>query len=271
MTFLYITSLCTLVVLSVVAVSKAVGKFVHVYCIQPIYVSFELHLESGTIIPLYIYPVDNNSWQQLYDAYSAHPIPTWAIVNVNSGPGTSLDPNYVNAIRQLQSTGIETLGYVYTLYGNRSQTDVRTEMDRWKTFYNTTGIFFDEMAYVDDNTKVQYYQNLSNYAKEKGFTFTVGNPGTRTLSKYFATVDNIVIFEEDSGFPSQEKICSQDTNGKGRGSVSILSYNISSLDPSAITAVKDCAGFVYVTDDSGDNPWDTLPNYLTQLFGLLRG
>ncbi|ODM95148.1 Spherulin-4 [Orchesella cincta] len=232
-------------------------------------------IESGTIIPLYIYPKTNNggnAWQALFDAYRAHPINTWAIVNVNSGPGTRRkDANYINAIRDLHAAGIKTLGYVLTNYTQRSEAAVKADVDRWKQLYQPTGIFFDEMAYDDVNSKVQYYQNLNNYAKSQGYTFTVGNPGTRTVPRYFNTVDNIVVFESDTGFPSTDLICSQDTNGKGRSSVSILPYNIGSLNTGAVTEAKTCAGFIYVTNDSGINPWDTLPGYLTQLFGVLKG
>lgn len=147
----------------------------------------------------------------------------------------------------------------------------QTDINRWKQLYTTNGIFFDEMASDDNNAKVRYYQNVNNHAKSQGFTFTVGNPGTRTSPKYFNTVDNIVVFESNTGVPSNDLICSQETNGKGREGVSILPYNVPNLDASAVTAAKNCAEYIYVTDDGGNNPWDTLPNYLTQLFQLLQG
>jgi len=226
--------------------------------------------ETGSIIPLYIYPEGNN-WQRLFDAYRAHPITTWAIVNVYNGPGDALDPNYANSIPQLHSAGINTLGYVLTNYTRRSQMQVRADIDKWKSLYNVKGIFFDEMTNNDNDANVNYYRTVNTYAKSQGFSFTVGNPGTRTSPKYFQTVDNIVIFEEDTGFPSKDILCSQDTNGKGRGSVSIIPYNIGSLNEAQVRDVKSCAGFIYVTNDVLPNPWDTLPNYLTRLFEVLRG
>ncbi len=230
-------------------------------------------IESGSIIPLYSYPKTvnrENAWQALFDAYAAFPIETWAIVNPNNGPGESLDTNYVNGISELHSAGIKTLGYVRTDYARQNQTNVQADVDKYNNWYQTSGIFFDEMAYDDVSTKIQYYKDLDNYAKSKGFTFTVGNPGTRTAPQYFNTVDNIVIFETDTGYPSENLICSQNTNGKGLKSVSILAYNIGNLDETAVANTKSCAGYIYVTNDYGSNPWDKLPvEYLEVLFQVL--
>lgn len=230
----------------------------------------DILVESGTIIPLYIYPKTlngENAWQKLFDAYKAFPIDTWAIVNPNSGPGDLLDTNYVNGIRDLHSAGIKTLGYVRTDYTKQNQSIVKADVDKYNNWYQTNGIFFDEMAYDDVSAKIQYYKDIDNYAKSKGFTFTVG---TRTVPQYFNTVDNIVIFETDTGYPSANLICSQNTNGKGRKSVSILAYNIGNIDVTAVTNTKPCAGYIYVTNDYGSNPWDTLPvEYLEVLFEVL--
>ena len=43
-----------------------------------------------------------------------------AVMNPNSGPGTAADPNYANAVRSAQASGVRVAGYVYTSYGSRS-------------------------------------------------------------------------------------------------------------------------------------------------------
>lgn len=219
---------------------------------------------------MYIYPTTKTTWQKLFDSYKSQSINAWAIINVNSGPGTSLDSNYARAVVELHSSGIKSLGYVRTDYARQSLATVKGEIDRWKQYYLPHGIFFDEMAYDDDDQKVAYYRGVGNYAKQQNFTFTVGNPGTRTSPKYFGTVDNIVIFESDTGMPNCDLICSQNTNGSGRKSVSVLAYNIETLDANAVRNLKSCTGYIFVTDDSGSNPWDSLPNYLTRLFEVLK-
>lgn len=232
---------------------------------------FMSDLESGSIIPLYIYPTGEDSWQQLFEAYRAYPIETWAIVNVFNGPGNSKDSNYDSSIKKLHTAGIKTLGYVRTNYTVRGLSAVKADIDQWKRFYQVHGIFFDEMSNENNNGKIRYYKQANDYAKSKGFTFTVANPGTSPAAKYFDSVDNIVVFETDTGFPSKSKICSQNTNGKGRSSVSILPYNVANLNSTAVQEMKPCAKYVFVTDDGGNNPWDTLPNYLPELFQALKG
>lgn len=214
---------------------------------------------------MYIYPTAN-SWQPLIDAYLSSFIYTWAIVNPNSGPGTSLDPNYNASIAKLHAADINTLGYVRTDYARQNMSTVKAEIDRWKQYYKPNGIFFDEMA--NDNQNVQYYVEADKYAKQQGFTFTVGNPGTNTLPQYFDTVDTIVIYE-NVGVPNKNPICSQNRNNNGIESVCVLAYNVPSLNATAVRNLKTCAGFIYVTNDNGTNPWDTLPDYLIQLFQLL--
>lgn len=63
---------------------------------------------------MYLYPQVNNgvhNWQKLIDAKATYPtVDIWAIVNQNSGPGNSKDPNYVDAINRLKAAGIPTLG-----------------------------------------------------------------------------------------------------------------------------------------------------------------
>lgn len=229
---------------------------------------------SGTIIPLYVYPktsTGGDAWQALYDAYRAHPIETWAIVNVYNGPGEPTgEPNYIPAIKKLHASGIKSLGYVKTLWGARPIAEIKAEIDLWKRLYQPHGIFFDEMANDNNQAHFQYYTEINAYAKQQGFSFTVGNPGTGTQPRYFETVDNIVVFETDTGFPQLNVICSQLSGNRGPETISIMPYNIPRLNETAVLEAKSCAGYIYVTNDGGSNPWDTLPPYLTKLFELLR-
>ncbi|MFI5407419.1 MAG: spherulation-specific family 4 protein, partial [Nitrososphaerales archaeon] len=132
----------------------------------------------GIMIPLYTYP--GTTWDTVIATKNAHPtVPIVAIINPNNGPGNSKDTNYVTEIQQLQSSGIIVMGYVQTNYAMQNTTTIQSDIDSYKSWYpQITGIFFDEMSNSagDEN----YYQNLSNYAKSVGFTFTVGNPGTET-------------------------------------------------------------------------------------------
>jgi hypothetical protein len=227
---------------------------------------------TGTVIPLYLYPQVINgvhNWQPLINAHNSHPtVEVWAIVNVFNGPSNPIDPNYVDAIGKLKTAGIRTLGYVSTNYTRVSATKAKEDVDTWKSFYNPDGIFFDEMSSEFTSDAVQYYTDLGNYVKSKGFTRTVGNPGTDVASQFAGTLDTIMIVEDDRGFPDQSRICGWHQNYP-RTQWGIFPYNIATLNEAQILAAKQCVGYIYVTHDGGNNPWDELPPYLNQLFEIL--
>src|SRR5205809_454505 len=78
-----------------------------------------------------------------------------AVINPNSGPGRSEDPNYVQGIKNLQAAGVVVLGYVSTGYGRLSLSKVESQVSSYKNWYSVNGIFFDGMAYVTGSEK--YY------------------------------------------------------------------------------------------------------------------
>lgn len=230
--------------------------------------------ETGTIVPLYLYPETKNgvhNWQPLIDAYTNYAIPVWAIVNVYNGPGSQIDTSYAEAINMLKTKGIHTLGYVSTNYTNRDISLVKHDVDVWKTLYTPEGIFFDEMTNEKNVNYVDYYKQLDNYAKGKGFIFTVGNPGTDIDLTYVDTVDTIMIYELSGTFPTFNQYCGVHANYP-KEKWGIFPYNLPSITDiqESILDAKKCIGFIYVTDDYGANPWDTLPSYLKELFSLLK-
>lgn len=108
-------------------------------------------------IPSYFYPCTGPSgcyWNQLNNGA---PTVGLAIINPDSGPGTSQDQNYVNQTLRTQAKGIIVLGYVYTSYGNRPAEEVKSDVDLYYTWYRVNGIFFDE-ASTDCNVQ-GYYRN----------------------------------------------------------------------------------------------------------------
>src|SRR3989441_9171382 len=215
---------------------------------------------TGVLVPLYTYP--DSSWDTVTQAKTAHPsVPIVAIINPNNGPGSSKDANYVSGTQTLQSAGVVVIGYVYTGYGSRSTSSIDADINSYKNWYSPNGIFFDEMSNAagDEN----YYSNLSQYAKSQGLTFTVGNPGTDTLSSYIGTVDNIVIYES-GGLPSISSPGGWYTS-YDKSNFSTLSYGVSTLSQSFLTNESSYVGYTYVTNDNLPNPWDSVPSY----FGTL--
>lgn len=217
----------------------------------------------GIMVPAYFYP--GPLWISMNQA--AAQVPLTAIMNPNSGPGASKDPNYVSAVNALRNAGGKVIAYIHTSYGARPIAQVEAEVDAYLTWYAIDGFFVDEMSDDTVTAHLNYYSSLYQYIKGKSATLSVtGNPGTNTAENYLTlpAADNVVIFEDGSGYASFAP-SSWVTNHLARQFTHIL-YSI----PDAATMKSDIslaasrnAGWVYVTDDGGSNPYDTLPSYWT--------
>ena len=229
---------------------------------------------TGLLIPFYLYPqvwISGNAFEQLASIATAHPsVGITAIINPNSGPGTSQDPNFVQGISILKNAGIRVIGYVYTSYASRPIADVEADIDRYVSFYGSSisGILFDEMSNVAGNEN--YYKTLSNYAKSKGLTFTAGNPGTDTLPSYIGTVDTLNIYE-GSGVPSLGYLSGGWHSNYSKQNFSFVAYGVPNLNQTYITSAAKYVGYMYITNDNLPNPYDILPPYLEQLVTILEG
>jgi hypothetical protein len=90
------------------------------------------------LVPAYFYPAGSgsDSWQALDDA--AARVGVTAIVNVNSGPGDTLDPNYLAVVESLRAAGGRVLGYVHTSWGGRDSAVEQADVDAYLARYPST-------------------------------------------------------------------------------------------------------------------------------------
>ena len=217
------------------------------------------------LVPAYFYPVGNPYWSEL-DA-AASQIGVTAILNPNSGPGNSADPNYVTAVNNLEAAGGKVLGYVYTSYGSRSLAAVEADVNAYINFYHINGIFFDEQS--NSPAEVSYYNQLDNYVKSLNPAYEViANPGTNTVPAYLTapTADTLVTFEDTASAYSTYTPASW-TSTYSPGHFANIVYG----EPTTAGMLNDLqlaqannAGYVYVTDDTLPNPYDSLPSYWDQ-------
>ena len=219
---------------------------------------------AGLMIPLYMDP--NSDWDLVVSIQKIYPaLPIVAIINPNSGPGTAQDPLYVAGIKKLLDVGVTVVGYDHTSSAARSIADVKTDIDSYVSFYpNIQGIFFDEMQ-ADASGDESYYQTASDYAKSKGFTMTIGNPGTKTPLSYMPTVDYVVI---------SENIVTADLKDYGEYSayyshLVMMVINQATIPTAWVEKAKGMIGWIYVTSYTLPDPYHTLPSYMSTLAGQL--
>ncbi|TLX92779.1 MAG: hypothetical protein E6K93_04050, partial [Thaumarchaeota archaeon] len=169
-------------------------------------------------------------------------------------------------INNLRAAGIIVLGYIGTKYCAMTLSTAEGQIDTYHRFYKLDGFLFDEMK----NTSgcESYYSTLTNYAKSHyGDTLIIGNPGTSTIQSYVGTVDNIIIYESQ-GLPSISTLQSR-TFGLAKSGFCFDAYGVAALDPTYAAQAAQYAGCMQITDDSGSNPYDTLPSYLSSEIAAL--
>jgi hypothetical protein len=221
---------------------------------------------AGTIVPLYTYP-DDPSWAAIVTARKAHPsVRVVAIVNPDNGPGASKDAAFTTGIAKLQAGNIQVIGYVATGYASHSLASMQAEIDEWKTFYpQIEGIFFDEQS--DQAADVPYYRTLSQYAKARGLTYTVGNPGADTAEAFVGALDTMLIYES-KGLPAPSKLAGWHTK-YAVTNFGVIPYG-TPFDAAFVQQARQYVGYLYLQNDDLPNPWDTLPPYFGDLLAALE-
>ena len=247
--------------------------------------------DLGAVVPAYFYPGTGgpggvgDGWAAM--ASAAKDIPITAVFNPNSGPGSAVDPNYVNAMTNLESAGGKVVAYVYTNDGNAPLASVEGQISTYITQYGSliNGFFLDGMFVVPST--LTYYQSLDSYIKSLDPAYTViGNPGQPFLNgvsaqDYLSTANTFNIFEGPNtapapgapgfdaypyglnwfqGYPSNRfsnTIYDVPADAGNPGQSSAMLADLSK-------AVQLNAGYVYITNLAGGNPYDALPSYWDQ-------
>jgi hypothetical protein len=224
----------------------------------------------GVLVPAYFYP--GNLWTSMN--WAASRVPLVAIINPNSGPGAVQDPQYVSSVNSLRAAGAKAIGYVSTSYTSRATNAVKIDIDRYFSFYAVDGIFLDELTNDSNTNHLNYYASLYQYIQTKGTNLlVVGNPGINTQEAYLARpcADTLVTFEVDTGY-SNYAADSWVANHLAR-QFCHLPYAVAAtatMTNFVNLASNRNAGWIYITDDGGSNPWDTLPSYWTNEVNYIR-
>ena len=210
-------------------------------------------------IPAYFYP--GPLWDQ---ATAGAPKVGVMIMNPNSGPGASQNPDYVAAVTRAKAAGIKVLGYVHTSYGTVSPAAVKAEIDAYKAWYQVNGIFLDEVS--ADKALIPYYQELATYIRATPGTLVMLNPGIVPDQGYMNVGDIVVVFEGTYDTYKTLKLPPWVFNYPGTKFAHLVhaTSKTAAMKNAISLAKKRNAANVFVTNDVLPNPWDTLPGYWSQ-------
>jgi Spherulation-specific family 4/Concanavalin A-like lectin/glucanases superfamily len=216
------------------------------------------------LIPAYFYPGTSPAlWVDLHSA----PAGSVIIANVSSGPGMSSDPVYVSAIAAAQSAGQRVVGYVSAPPGTSSAT-IQAQIDLWKLWYAVDGIMLDQVSgLVGDEA---YYTALAAYIAGAPGGLVVFNCGAPPLVAYMALAD-VVCIEENTYAGYTTTFSNPSYAAANTAKVAHIIHDCSSALAGAAVyqSIFYSAGFIYVTDGTGVNPYSGLPSYWTTLLTLI--
>src|SRR5215216_806578 len=223
----------------------------------------------GALIPAYYSPTSAN-FNTIISQKNAHPnVPVAVVLNPSgSGVGTTADPAFTTLMTNLRNAGIFVLGYVYTNFGEETELNVQAEIEKWWSFYNTgttistrrvNGIYFAAMS--NQSSKQTYYSNLQTYAKvTRGFNATAGSAGTTVpISFLNSTCADTIVVYEGVGVPLPQNYSQYDASLNSN--IGLIPYGIGSINIEWLRQISAFAGWLYMTSDSGINPYDSLPSY----------
>lgn len=217
------------------------------------------------MVPLYVDP--GSTWNTV--AAGAASVPTVAIINPDSGPGSGPDSSYTSGMNTLHAAGVEMVGYVHTSYGSRSIDDVKADIDVYASqFPLLVGIFVDETS--ADSSEVSYYSELYDYIMSfPGWKYDILNPGAVPASGYAAVATQIVTYEDTaSGFANSQNPSGVSCSNKNEYAVITYSASSASDMESVVNAAvsKGYYGWVYATSTSASgNTYGSLPSYYAQM------
>ncbi|KAM7193435.1 Spherulation-specific family 4 domain containing protein [Rhypophila sp. PSN 637] len=228
----------------------------------------------------YIHPgSDPAAWTRLI-GYPKQKI-SIVIANVLNGPESTVDSTWKTVIYQAYASNKTVLGYVRTGYLGRGGANFKTrlgsgeiadwtaqiepDVDIWYELYGSSmgAIVFDEGWWEcgTSNAFSEVYKHINRYTKIRHpGAVTVLNPGCPVGQCYESTMDTLVTFENtyqvyNSSFqgltwtPSDPRKIWHIVHGTPASAVA----NAVSLSNAR------GAGFIHLTDDTWDNPYDTLP------------
>ncbi|GAB7340912.1 hypothetical protein MBLNU457_7264t1 [Dothideomycetes sp. NU457] len=227
---------------------------------------------TKALIPLYIYPLNGESWKPLYDSIARHPsVEFVVIVNPNSGPYAEY-PNsapgrlslpghdYCREIPKLTASGnVSTIGYVRIDYCKKPLSEVFAEIETYAAWsrepgLGVSGIFVDETPNHHSAHDEEYLNAIKHAIRSlSGFTgasLIMHNPGTPPDARLAQTADAVVTCEESyARYRSQEV---QDHYANFHYSHAMSAYQMSGVPAAEIEwlthALRRECGYLFVTD-----------------------
>jgi hypothetical protein len=239
--------------------------------------------QYSMLVPLYEYPEPPAAdWVTVT---AAAPPVRYLVVNPDSGPGNSADPNYVTVIGNAQAAGLTVLGYIDTDHSTVAISAVQADAGLWETLYGVTSVFLDRVsstATYGSTYAAVYGDSYVTAAGSGGYGALFGISGTTVLNvgavpdEEFASYGDVIVV-----FDGPYSAWSSFTPGSWFSAYPPGKFGVIAYDAETAAEMKSVIsagetygiGVFYVTDGVGD--FAGLPAYfsseLTYVSGLAAG
>lgn len=209
------------------------------------------------VIPAYFY--SSALWAQASDS---KPPPSDIILDISGiGAGDAPIAHFKAVVRQARARGVTVLGYISTVDGQRPAAQVETEVRNYQAWYGVTDIFLDRVS--GQQQQVAYYRQLASYIHQYDAGSSVWlNPGDFPDRAYMSIGDVVMVFE--GTYAQYVSFRAPDWAYRYPASKfadTIYAAPASSVPNAFKLATQRQAGHVYITDESGANPYAGLPSY----------
>ena len=218
-------------------------------------------------VPAYFYP--GACWSR---AISSRPVPNIMIMDVtSSGAGSAPDPNYQVTVSRAQAAGIKVLGYANTDYAQRSAAAVEADVRNYAAWYHITDFFLDEASSSSDS--IGYYRQLTDYIRKvHPGALVMLNPGIYPDRQYMSLGDVMLVYEDTYA----NYVNLQVPGWAGKYPAARFAHVIYATPGSQLASVIRMsegrhAGYVYVTDNAGSNPYGSLAGYWAREDAIVAG
>ena len=204
-------------------------------------------------------------------AEASTPEPSTMILGVTStGPGSAPNASLQAFVTRARAKGITILGYVATNYEQRPMAAVEADIRDYKAWYGVTDIFLDQVTRT--LAQIDYYETLSDYIHQTNPGSRVWlNPGVYPNQLYMALGDVVMVYEGTfADYVGLRPPAWTDEYAASRFAHVIFATPSSELLRALQLAQTRNAGYVYVTDGTGSNPYGSLPSYWSREGSALR-
>jgi len=210
-----------------------------------------------TFVPAFFYA--SGIWQQAADT---KPVPSYMILDISgTGAGSGPVAHFQSIVKQERAAGVTILGYSSVGYTPRPASEVEADVRHYKAWYGITDIFLDEVKGIA--SQLPYYRKLASYIRtaDPGSSIWI-NPGNYPDPSYMS-VSNVVMAFEGPYTAYHNVIVPSWVFGYNpdRFANTIYATRGSQVASALSLSRSRNAGYVYVTDGTGGNPYSGLPSY----------